>query len=502
MVKKPQGKNLERSFEEFKTQFKNADLNTYFIFGAIILILIVGVYALFSPEAKSARQGNPACGMIVIATNGTALASSVAASLNEARYFLVVNPLNGKHVEALKNPYRGPDLNSQLVYLIASKGEEAVIVGSIDKQSYDILMQFGIRVFGGYQGQAMKVVKLYRQARIAASLQPTDTLAQQNVVVPQTPPVVQPNAQVAFGPGMGYGRGMGGGNGPFCPLPNTVQQAGVMQMNAMQANAMPAGMGMNQSYCPLPNQPVAMQGGMGMYQQPNCPLPNRMQAMGQGVQAAFGWGQQAFVCPVCNWRMKANRQGNSFPSCPNCGAPSMALDMQNQTQNREGTFFPDGIFAANQAPMNQQFNQMPVQQNFGQGVDVSRPFICPNCNWRMYAQQGMNEFPRCPNCGQVMASAGGYPQNQNFQNQNVQYNAAPNGFYGNGNFGNQVAMAQATPTQAPPFVEGTPMPHAYRGTCTNCHQILPAPAGMQNNQAQNVPVQQDPNSARIVIGGK
>ncbi|MBF0486045.1 MAG: magnetochrome domain-containing protein [Candidatus Omnitrophica bacterium] len=481
MVKKPQGKGIEKSFEEFMARFKDADLNTYFIFGAILLILIVGVYALFSPEAKNARQGNPACGMIVIATDGSALASGVATTLNEARYFLVVNPLSGKLVEAMKNPYRGPDVNTQLVYLIASKGEEAVIVGNIDQQSYSILMQFGIRVFGGYQGRAQKVVKLYRQARISASPQPVDNTAQ-TYVTAQTP---QPmgNTQAAFGQPGQYMQGPGMNNS-YCPIPNRMQPAG------MPMNAVPAGAGMNQRYCPLPGR---MQGMVNNF--------------AQGTQAAFGWGQQAFVCPVCNWRMKAARQGNNFPTCPNCGA-SMALDMSNQNKD---TFWSEGMWAANQTGINpQQYYQAPSQGNFGQGADINQPFLCPNCNWRMYSQQGMNEFPRCPNCGQVMARCNNNFQNQNFQNQNSQYNAAPNGYYGNGNFGNQVAMTQGTATQAPPITRDAMMPHAYRGVCSNCHQILDASAGVQNNavnvipnnQVQNVVPQQDPNSAHIAIGGK
>ncbi|MBF0123461.1 MAG: hypothetical protein HQL21_08695, partial [Candidatus Omnitrophica bacterium] len=78
MVQKPQGKVRDISLEELKSRIKGADLNTMFIFGAIILILIVGGYALFSADAKTAAKGNPACGLIVIATDGSSLASTVS----------------------------------------------------------------------------------------------------------------------------------------------------------------------------------------------------------------------------------------------------------------------------------------------------------------------------------------------------------------------------------------------------------------------------------------
>ncbi len=470
MVTKPQ-RVAGFSLEEFTSRFKEADLNTFFIFGAIILILIIGGYALFSADSRNAAKGNPACGKIVIAADGFSLASNVSATLSDARYFLVVDPLTRKLVDSIKNPYRGQQ-NTQLVYLIAGKGEEAVIVGSIDQQSYDILGQFGIRVFGGYQGRAQKVVRLYREARIAATPQPMDANVQGFPMAQQV-------------------RGMGQG-----------------------MNAQGAGMGMYQP-CPMPTRAMVNGMGMGLGTQvmqgagayPPCPLPTRAMGngMGYGMQVMqppavnnypaanqvglFGWGQQAFVCPTCNWRMKASRQGNSFPRCPNCGG-SMALDMPNQ--NNEATIIPEGMWAANTPAMvpqyNQgavQYNQMFAQQNLPQqGADLTGAFLCPNCNWRMYSQQGANEFPQCPNCGQIMARAGNSAR--------VVNNAA------------QVAFAPAAAVaqqpaadNAPPIPADAQMTHAYRGVCTNCHQISPSTVGAQ---AQNFPSPAQ-DRARMAIGG-
>ncbi|MBF0330851.1 MAG: magnetochrome domain-containing protein [Candidatus Omnitrophica bacterium] len=523
MVKKPQGKIAGISLEGLMSRIKETDLNTFFIFGAIILILIVGAFALFHADAQNAARGNPACGKIVIAADGFSLASNVSLTLPEARYFLVVNPLTGRMIESFKNPYRGQTASPELAYLVAGKGEEALIVQSIDQQSYDILGQFGIRVFGGYQGRAQKVVRLYRKARISALPTAND---------PQTLSMGQPGQvypQPGFGRGMGQGMGAGpaymqaqnhamwwpnaqgfqqaqvmpvqGMFQPNCPLPGNVQGTGMSVMQAQQ------GM-MYRPNCPLPNtmqgagigmQQPAMQQVQGMFQ-PGCPLP--IQGQGQifnnapAAQQAgwFGLGQTAFICPNCNWRMKANRQGNKFPACPNCGAASMALDMgaQNANQNEAGVM-PEGMWAAQTQQINPQFNQMAPQyypmnnqQNFVQqqgAPDVNGSFTCPNCNWRMYSQQGANEFPQCPNCGQIMARGG------------------------NGN-GAQVALTQNAPaatTSAPPIPADAQMQHTYRGVCTNCHQILGAVTQgnlnvLPGNQAQNAPVV-DTGSARITMGG-
>ncbi|MBF0477888.1 MAG: magnetochrome domain-containing protein [Candidatus Omnitrophica bacterium] len=500
MVTRTHVKKHNPSLEEISAKIKNADLNTYFIFGAILIVLIAGVYALFAPETTNEPVGNPACGKIVVATDGSTLASKVSSTLPEARYFLVVNPLTKRLVESIKNPYQGKVPNPQIAYLIAGKGEEAVIVGSIDQESYNIFNQFSIRVFGGYRGQAKQVISLYRKARIGQMARPTMS-APQNV---------KGHAQVAFQGLTNFvcprcGQTANGQNyrGAGCPIcPNCAIQ--MMQQNTLPQRPMlgrqnALGMRINQPYCPIPNaqnsQNVPMQNQVGtqsgvqagaviqdIYSKGVMDGLSMKNNFAGGLQAAFGFGQQAFVCPVCNWRMKASKQGNNFPACPNCGSP-MALDMSKQNQEPQGPF-AEGVFAANTVPAVQPAypmnNQANNQMNINQGNELTQAFQCPNCNWRMYAKQGANEFPQCPNCGQIMARAGNAFQKQNTQN---------GAFANNGNFAAQIALPQnnqaaaGTTTVAPPIFRNAVMPHEYRGVCENCHIIradiaIPANAQM------------------------
>lgn len=488
MIKKPQEKKAAAPLGEFKARLQNADLNTYFIFGAIILVLVVGMYALFSPEAQNSRLGNPACGKIVIAADGPTLRSNISPTLSEARFFLVVNPLSKKLVEAVRNPYRGQQPDPRVVYLIAGKGEEAVIVGNIDQDSYNLLMQFSIRVFGGYQGQARNAIKLYRQARISVAPETADNASQ--TPVPQAAQSAQGIAQAGFGQGGGCAficprcKGMVNGaayNG-MCPTcPNC--QVQMIQQNVAQpgqgaAWGMPDmnvnGAGMMYPYCQTPMMQGGMGGGVpdmggaGMMYSPYCQNPMTQGGMmqgGMGMQAAFGFDQQPFVCPNCNWRLKCARQGNDYPKCPNCGSP-MACDMSNA--NKGWKWWSDGQWAANMTQLRPQMNQMTNQPNFWQGPESTGFFLCPNCNWRMYAQQGMNEFPRCPNCNQIMARGGAYYTGQNPQNN---WGAAG----GAAAAGTQAALSGTTAAQgtaaAPPIFRDAVMPHAYRGVCENCHII-------------------------------
>lgn len=58
--------------------------------------------------------------------------------------------------------------------------------------------------------------------------------------------------------------------------------------------------------------------------------------------------------------------------------------------------------------------------------------------------------------------------------------------------GQQVALpAQAN--QAPPISSNAQMAHAYRGVCTNCHQIIDAPAQTQ----APISMQNDPAAAQV-----
>lgn len=464
------------TLDDLASRVKDVDLNAYFIFGAIILVLIVGLYAIFAPGAQNQSVGNPACGKIVIATTGTSLRSTVAQTLEGAPFFLIVDPLSGKLIESIRNPYRGTQPDPQIAYLIAGKGEEAVIVGNIDAQSYNILMQFGIRVFGGYTGQTKRVIRLYRQARITQSPSP-DTVSQ----------VSTPQASLNNGTqGAAWGGPDINGMGPVYqnygyPMMQGMNAGmGWRNMNAMNAMNAP---------CPLPGRGAWMQGAMPQA----LPDADTMRQTNATTQVAFGWGQQAFVCPNCNWRMKAARQGNSFPTCPNCGS-SMALDVQNTNNN--GWIQQWGDQIANMDQLQPQYNQMMNQPNFWQGKESTGFFLCPNCNWRMFAQQGQNSFPRCPNCGQIMARGGAYNLNQN--NQPNYYN------YGN----NPMApVAAPMPIQAPPIPSNAQMTHEYRGVCSNCHQIIDSatggnnvPPAAQQMQGNYTPQPQGQNSVRVGIG--
>ena len=385
---------------------KSIDLNAYFIFGAIVLVFLVGMYAIFSPGVQT--QGNPACGKIVIATDGSTLRSNVSQTLQEALYFLVVDPLSGKLVEAVRNPYRGPQPNAQIAYLVAGKGEEAVIVGNIDQQSYNILMQFGIRTFGGYTGQAKKVITLYRQARITAQSPMPETLPQPTM---QGQPVMQ---------------------GQPAPVNMQVQQMPQAGMGAQQMQQ--PGFGAQQMY-PGPVYPNAFQ-GIG----PNCPLPAR-QAWGQaalGIPDADTIRRNNITTQVALTQPPANVANNPlWERAAATMAPAPAAPQQGNI-TWELAAAQQQAALAQQAAINQQAAAMAQQQ--GQYIPIA-------------GAQGYSPPSQYP--------ASQYPQANNA--------LSP-------------IAAQVPISNAPAIMSNAQMPHAYRGNCIDCHQIIDAQTNTQNTQ--------------------
>jgi predicted RNA-binding Zn-ribbon protein involved in translation (DUF1610 family) len=290
-------------------------------------------------------------------------------------------------------------------------------------------------------------------------------------------------AQAGFGGQNLYG--MGSINIPEINYPygvNPLMQGGMAQGQVQAAMGNQTPMGRNQqlficptcnwrSYaqrdptddfplCPNCGSNMALAGSMagGV---PAGTMTGQVNNPGNAAQAAFGLGQQTFICSNCNWRFKCNRVGNSFPNCPNCGLP-MALDMPN---------------ANNGWPWGRGGQQAAIQPNFDQGVGAAEPFTCPNCSWKMNCQAGQNGCPRCPNCGQFMVRNGAYPQNQTMQaNQQVAE-------FG-GNAGAATGVGLHTPTPAPTIM----MPHpSMRGICASCHPISGLPIGLGNPQGSTSP---------------
>jgi len=426
---------LRKPRSEESNEHKSVDLNAYFIFGAIILVFLLGMYAIFSPGIQN--QGNPACGKIVIAADGSTLRANVAPTLQEALYFLV-----------------------------AGKGEEAVIVGNIDQQSYNILMQFGIRTFGGYTGQAKKVISLYRQARISAQSPTPETL-------PQATMQAGAPAQAAFGaqgmyPGPVYPNAFQGGVGPNCPLPGSGQGFG---------------------------QQAAMPG-----------LPDGDTIRRNNIVSQVAWGQPQPPADVATnplWERAALAQQGAVAPQPQGNITWELAAAQQQAAAQQAAM-------AQQAALAQQPPANVANNPLWERAAAVAPQPQGNITWELAAAQqqaaaqqaalAQQAAVRQAQLAQYIPVGGAQGYTPPSQYPAAQYPQA------NVNNGFAPVAAQAPIPTAPPIYSNSPMPHANRGNCMDCHQILDAPANNQNAQAAanqmmwNNNMTQDQNSVRAGVG--
>jgi len=236
MAKKSKNK-AEVSLEDFKNRLHASDLNAFYIFGAIILVLGIGLLALYSPNKNNPDANASAGGRVVIASDGPTMRSNVALSLAQATNYLVINPQWNKLIESIKNPYAGMLVPSaQMAYFVAGLGEDAVIAGSINAESYDVLTRSGIRAYGGYQGRVRDAIRLYRQARYSIDggikvVNQTRRMNQRMVIQPQ--PMQQPMGSMSNPLLQGFANNMPQLGPQTAQSPAIMQQRNAMMMNDM-----------------------------------------------------------------------------------------------------------------------------------------------------------------------------------------------------------------------------------------------------------------------------
>ncbi|MBF0252843.1 MAG: hypothetical protein HQL29_03410 [Candidatus Omnitrophica bacterium] len=539
------------SLEKFKNRVREADLNKYFVAGSVVLVICIGIYALFSPVQKNARLSNPACGKIVVAADGSNLRSNVSPTLEGAKYFLIINPLSQKLLESALNPYFAkPGTQSEIAYFVAGKGEEAVIAGSINPTSYKILGQFGVRGFGGYSGKVKTAVDLYRQARISQGMSGVNG----NV-----------GTQVAFGfgkkwyicPACNWQMEVAPGNNfPVCPnckmsmatdvnkrwwnnvnpfdwVANTVPVQGQSQVQTQ--GQVPMGQQKVTFWqgpettgffiCPQCNWQMSAQRDLGQY--PTC--PNCSAKMARSGIINQDTTMSPFICPTCNWQTLAKNNTGVFPVCPNCKSTMAVIDAT--PKNAVSSFASPGVQGKNLQTV--ALGQLASAPTFWQGPDSTGFFICPKCNWQMKSQNDLGQYPTCPNCKAIMARTGMVTQDLSLRayvcpicNWNTTAKSIQGQFPVCSNCGSQMALAgqnaviaSAAPTyMICPSCNWQVNAQSLTGRfarCPNCQAIMTGPAveqgvgtmgpagrnGQTSNPGDRTPANNDAGNQQVAFVG-
>jgi predicted Fe-Mo cluster-binding NifX family protein/predicted RNA-binding Zn-ribbon protein involved in translation (DUF1610 family) len=277
------------------------NLNSFFIYGAIVLAVGVGFYALLSPVARNAHITDRNGPKIVVASTGPSLRADVAPTLASARYFMLINPLSRKVLEVTKNPFAGvPMHGADVAYFVAGKGEEAVIAGDIGPQCYQVLAQYGIRAYGGYTGSVRDVIDLYQQGRDTAGpvVVPVQDLARaQSLVTPvgfTTPFFICPRCKWRVHVGMTLDQKIACPNCGFMGTPAD----GFIRVAFPQEGLIPEAPPTDGAF-PNPVSEIPMTGG-GL---PMAPPTNVAYQM--PVYGGMGYGNNP-ACPVVQYPVAAN----------------------------------------------------------------------------------------------------------------------------------------------------------------------------------------------------
>ena len=136
---------------------------------------------------------------IGIASTGSDLNSQVDIRFARAPYFLIVDS-ETKEFESVKNPYVvGRGVGYATAELLANKGVNAVIAGSVGPNAYNVLTRLGIKMYIG-TGTNNNVIENLKNNQLTELTNPT-------------PSPGFGAGRGGFGPGRGAGRGVGGGQG-------------------------------------------------------------------------------------------------------------------------------------------------------------------------------------------------------------------------------------------------------------------------------------------------
>ncbi len=163
-----------------------------------------------------------------------------------------------------------------------------------------------------------------------------------------------------------------------------------------------------------------------------------------------GPGMDYFHCGNCETILPCpiDRFGAAgrYPDCPSCG---MGMNLRKNRPNMRGYGYGRNF---NTVGSN---SPGALQGSIGE-------LICPDCSYTMPHQPGVPVYNvNCPRCNRAMTRQ--------------RPARVPTKYYQiNSSNSNQPANVPA-----PPITTNAPLPHEYRGVCSNCHKIVYSSATLQ-----------------------
>lgn len=131
---------------------------------------------------------------IVVSATSDDLDAQIDPRFGRCQYFVIVDT-ETMSFEALPNTAAGATGGAgiQAARMVANKGVQAVLTGSVGPNAFQVLSITGIRIVTGVQGTVREAVEKFKRGQLRE--------------------IIAPTAPMGFGMGGGYGMGMGRGRG-------------------------------------------------------------------------------------------------------------------------------------------------------------------------------------------------------------------------------------------------------------------------------------------------
>ncbi|MFC1562686.1 NifB/NifX family molybdenum-iron cluster-binding protein [candidate division KSB1 bacterium] len=147
-------------------------INPWFGFLAIFIIASSTVFAMFEIKAKHigfeyinmSEDDKNYNESVLITSTGNGLKFPVAVQFETCKYYLVVNPSTGKY-SSVSNDLKINN-NGQIRNLIQDNNVGAVITGTMNYDTYQVLESSNVDIYTGLKGTGDEVFKMYKENKL------------------------------------------------------------------------------------------------------------------------------------------------------------------------------------------------------------------------------------------------------------------------------------------------------------------------------------------------
>ena len=141
----------------------------------IVIVVVLTLFAIFEVESidaldkienisKNNTRKNLSVGNLLIASSGSNINSDVAVQFETSRNFIVVDPKTGEY-KIYSNNWNSYNIDQAKNYIMKNN-VEAVMTGTMNIDTYNILHSMNVAIYTGVTGTVDNAVEMYKNNKI------------------------------------------------------------------------------------------------------------------------------------------------------------------------------------------------------------------------------------------------------------------------------------------------------------------------------------------------